>query len=296
MRREPPDNTLGCLIWIMLLIPVGIYYLLKWIVAGIATLCYSIAASRKQKSISADFTQVDNMNGHDFEYFVADILRKNGYRDVVVTKGSGDFGVDITAKKDKKRWAFQCKCYHSKLGVRPIQEVYGGLNKYNASIGVVVTNTYFTSHAHDLADNLGVLLWDRDKLATLMSAYDSKNSQPVPEIPATVEQTVISSQLGVSSELEVISSEGFNMATTIGAGKYVFGEDLPLGKYDLKVISGKGMLKIQIEDDDESWMNFGRDTGFANDYHGLSLPQGWYFSLDGNLQVEITKSKMLEIE
>lgn len=34
------------------------------------------------------------------------------------------------------------------------------------------------------------------------------------------------------------------MGTVIGAGKYVFGENIPMGQYDLKVVSGKGMLEI----------------------------------------------------
>lgn len=85
------------------------------------------------------------------------------------------------------------------------------------------------------------------------------------------------------------------MATVIGAGKYILGEDIPLGKYDLKVISGNGLLKIQIEDDEE-WQALGEENGNANSYHGLSLPEGFYFSLGGDLQVEISKSKMIEIE
>ena len=36
------------------------------------------------------------------------------------------------------------------------------------------------------------------------------------------------------------------MATIIGAGKYVFGENIPMGQYDLKAVSGKSTLKIQI--------------------------------------------------
>lgn len=33
---------------------------------------------------------IDRMEGHDFEYFCADLLRKNGFSDVKVTPGSGD--------------------------------------------------------------------------------------------------------------------------------------------------------------------------------------------------------------
>lgn len=42
---------------------------------------------------------MDEMEGHDFEYFCADLLEKQGFVEVEVTRGSGDFGVDILAEK-----------------------------------------------------------------------------------------------------------------------------------------------------------------------------------------------------
>ena len=35
----------------------------------------------------------DEMEGHDFEYFCAELLQKHGFLDVQVTKGSGDYGI-----------------------------------------------------------------------------------------------------------------------------------------------------------------------------------------------------------
>ena len=52
--------------------------------------------------------QLDKMDGHQFEYACADILKANGYKHVKVTRGSGDFGVDIIAEKDKVRYVIQC--------------------------------------------------------------------------------------------------------------------------------------------------------------------------------------------
>ena len=88
------------------------------------------------------------------------------------------------------------------------------------------------------------------------------------------------------------------MATMIYAGKYVFGEDIPLGKYNLKVISGNGSLTIRYgqTEDDEDCMEFGTGPECVHEYRNLSLPQGRYFALEDNLQVEISRSKMLEID
>src|SRR5574344_1904572 len=56
---------------------------------------------------------LDETEGHDFEYYCADLLRKRGFIDVSVTKGSGDYGIDILAEKDGVTYAIQCKAYAS---------------------------------------------------------------------------------------------------------------------------------------------------------------------------------------
>ena len=102
----------------------------------------------------------------------------------------------------------------------------------------------------------------------------------------------------VQPEKAAAGKDGMDMATIIGAGKYVFGEDLPLGKYDLKVVSGNGTLIIRYgeTEDDETWINMGKDNDYAQEYRNLSLERGYYFSLDDNLRVTISRSKMLEID
>jgi restriction system protein len=111
---------------------------------------------------------VDEMEGHDFEYYCADLLSASGFQDVEVTRGSGDFGVDILAKKEDITYAFQCKCYDKPIGVKAVQEVYAGKDYYDRMIGVVITNQYFTEPAVKLASKLNVILWDRDNLNDLI--------------------------------------------------------------------------------------------------------------------------------
>ena len=89
------------------------------------------------------------------------------------------------------------------------------------------------------------------------------------------------------------------MATKLGAGKYVFGENIPEGKYNLKAISGEGLLLIQKFENgewDEEAIDFGTEKYCAKTYHGLSLPKGWYFKVTDNVVFEITRATMIEIE
>lgn len=48
---------------------------------------------RRDRRIS----RMDELEGHEFEFFCADLLKAQGFIDVEVTRGSGDFGVDILA-------------------------------------------------------------------------------------------------------------------------------------------------------------------------------------------------------
>lgn len=122
--------------------------------------------------ISLYNNQYDYMEGHDFEYFCAELLRKNGFSNVEVTQGSGDQGIDILATKDGIKYGIQCKCYSSDIGNKAVQEVFSGKTFYNCHVGVVLTNRYFTSSAKELAEKNGVLLWDRDKLNEMIGRND----------------------------------------------------------------------------------------------------------------------------
>ena len=105
--------------------------------------------------------EMDLMEGHEFEYFCADLLRRKGFIEVEVTKGSGDYGIDILAEKDGVTYAVQCKCYTAPIGVKAIQEAYAGRDYYDRMVGAVMTNQYFTAPAVEAAKKLKILLWDR---------------------------------------------------------------------------------------------------------------------------------------
>ena len=115
-----------------------------------------------------DETPLDEMEGHDFEYYCADLLRDHGFIDVEVTKGSGDYGVDILAEKDGITYAIQCKRYSEPVGVKAVQEAYSGRDYYDRMVGAVLTNQYFTQPAVDAAKKLKILLWDRGYLEQMM--------------------------------------------------------------------------------------------------------------------------------
>lgn len=132
-------------------------------------------------------SDIDFMDGHSFEYFCAYILEKNGFSDVSVTKGSGDQGVDVLASKSGIRYAIQCKNYASPLSNTPIQEVYAGKTYYNCHVGVVMTNSTFTTSAVELANSTGVLIWDRLELHKMICNSQDKQPRKVVVKKRTIE-------------------------------------------------------------------------------------------------------------
>lgn len=140
-----------------------------WIIGAIILLAAPALAmvlrGRRKRYGNLD---VDLMEGHEFEFYCADLLRKAGFQEVEVTKGSGDYGIDILAEKEGVTYAIQCKCYGAPVGVKAIQEAYAGRDYYDRMVGAVLTNQYFTQPAVEAAKKLKILLWDRGYLESMM--------------------------------------------------------------------------------------------------------------------------------
>ena len=142
-----------------------------WIIGILAVLVLAAAAGvvlckRFRKRYADD--ELDEMEGLDFEYYCAELLRNRGFIEVEVTKSSGDYGIDILAEKEGVTYAIQCKRYNGPVGVRAVQEAYAGRDFDDRMVGCVLTNQYFTQPAVDAAQKLKILLWDRDYLEEMI--------------------------------------------------------------------------------------------------------------------------------
>lgn len=142
-----------------------------WIIGILAVLVLAAAAGvvlcRRFRKRYAD-DELDEMEGLDFEYYCAELLRNRGFIEVEVTKSSGDYGIDILAEKEGVTYAIQCKRYNGPVGVKAVQEAYAGRDFYDRMVGCVLTNQYFTQPAIDAAQKLKILLWDRDYLEEMI--------------------------------------------------------------------------------------------------------------------------------
>lgn len=114
--------------------------------------------------------------GQHFETQCAELLKKNGFINVIVTKKSGDHGADVLAEKDGISYAIQCKYYSSAVGNSAVQEAFSAKSYYRKDIAVVMTNSYFTRPAKEEAAKNQVKLWDKDKLQIFLKNSQSTDS------------------------------------------------------------------------------------------------------------------------
>lgn len=116
---------------------------------------------------NASFQEIDEMDGIEFEVFVAKVLRANGYSRVRLTNRY-DYGIDILARKNGVRWGIQVKRNHGQVKVDAVRQAVTGLNMYNCDRAMVITNSYFGRYATTLAKANDCVLVDRSRLYRLM--------------------------------------------------------------------------------------------------------------------------------
>ena len=95
------------------------------------------------------------MSGHRFEREFGRLLEIDGYK-VKYTKGSGDGGIDLIAKKASEEIIIQCKAWKNPVGPAPIREMQG-VKEGNQEVWVVGLGG-FTTGAKKFAKQKGIRL------------------------------------------------------------------------------------------------------------------------------------------
>lgn len=114
-----------------------------------------------------DIFTIDQMHPFQFERYIAELYEKRGYV-AETTKLTGDQGADILVQKFGERTVIQVKLYSQTVGNKAVQEVCGAIRHYNAHKGVVITNSYFSRSAQELAVSNSITLIDRDQLKAML--------------------------------------------------------------------------------------------------------------------------------
>ena len=131
---------------------------------------------RISHKFSYDLAMIDKMVGYDFEEYVAKLFQRFGFS-TKVTKKSGDFGCDVLLEKNGDRIAVQVKNSINKVTLKAVQEIVASLKKYDARIGVVITNAKFTKSARQLGKINGVVMINRNALLRLIDLSKMEKSR-----------------------------------------------------------------------------------------------------------------------
>ncbi len=109
-------------------------------------------------------SNVDTMDGLDFEKYIASILKKQGYSNISLTE-QYDYGVDIIATRDGICWGIQVKRYSGLVKAEAVRQVVTGLRVYGCDRAMLITNSVFSRVAVQLANSNECVLIDRSRLA-----------------------------------------------------------------------------------------------------------------------------------
>jgi restriction system protein len=126
-----------------------------------------------QRVKRSDIRTVDQLTGDQFEDFLVVFFRLLGYS-AKKTKRSRDHGADVILDVNGVRVVVQAKRERNKISNSAIQEVVASKAIYNATEAWVVTNSYYTEPAKELARANNVQLWDRDRLIAELSKINMK--------------------------------------------------------------------------------------------------------------------------
>lgn len=116
---------------------------------------------------------VDAMDGFQFEAFLVEIFQTIGF-DVKETKKTADQGADLFVSRFGKNMVIQAKNYTGSVGNAAVQQAISAKAFYGCDEAMVVTNSYYTRSAKELATTAGVRLVDREELQNYLDDYNQK--------------------------------------------------------------------------------------------------------------------------
>jgi restriction system protein len=134
---------------------------------------------KRQRLARSGIQDIDRMGGQVFEQYLEVLFGKMGYQ-VQRTRSVGDFGADLVIAKDRMKTVVQAKRYKGKVGVKAIQEAVAAKGYYGCSNAMVVTNSFYTRQAVELARRNQVELWDRHRLVAELTRAKVKKNRPFP--------------------------------------------------------------------------------------------------------------------
>ncbi|MGW1768722.1 restriction endonuclease [Streptomyces sp. NPDC002073] len=128
-------------------------------------------AQEEARARELSMAQVDALTWQEFETYIAQLCRRDGCKEVVVSGKSGDLGADVVGYlADGRKLVIQCKKYapHRSVPSQDMQKFVGTARpEHGADVALFVTTCHaFTKDARGLALRQDIVALHRDLLGS----------------------------------------------------------------------------------------------------------------------------------
>lgn len=120
-----------------------------------------------------ELVDVQNMDNERLQQYIRKLLQHHGFR-VESNNNPGNSTLDIVARKNGIKYAVQVKRQISAISKEAVINAIAEKNRHNCNAAIVITNSYFTNDAIQLARSEGCKLVDRDDLAVWIRDFKQK--------------------------------------------------------------------------------------------------------------------------
>ncbi|WP_399457273.1 restriction endonuclease [Virgibacillus dokdonensis] len=162
----------------ILAIMMVLFFILTILAVKCSSLFYKqfLKWKAQKRMAQSGIKDIDRMDGFQFEAYLKVLFKKLGYRPVVTQK-SGDYGADVILQ-GKNKVVIQAKRYgyKNRVSMDAVREVYAAQAFYQADEAWVITNSFFTKQAIELAKACGVKLLNRYELEQFIIKINPEQS------------------------------------------------------------------------------------------------------------------------
>lgn len=125
----------------------------------------------KVEKVLSQVDKIPKMGGLEFESFLRDLYDALGYE--VHRTDINDQGADLIVRHGNEKIVIQAKRYKNSVSNSAIQQVFTAKHFYDCDKAIVITNSTFTKSAREVAEKVGVELWDKDSLKSMLNSMKS---------------------------------------------------------------------------------------------------------------------------
>ncbi len=160
-----------------------------WTLASLFFLgCAVVGICVERRNSRSGIDRVDIENAKEFQELLENVLKGMGYR-IDSHHHTNDHNLDLIALKDGVKVMVRTIRNKGKVGLKAINDALKLKAIHECHGVIIVTNKSYSGRARDLAARNGVVLWNRDDLAT--NLIDTGG-----EVAAEEEETAVSYETG----------------------------------------------------------------------------------------------------